>query len=213
MELVGEDILKIVLAMVMGGIIGAEREFRNKAAGFRTILLICVGATLFTILSSRLAEGTDADSTRIAAQIVSGIGFLGAGAILRQQGHVLGLTTAAVIWLAAALGMTIGAELYGLAAIVTVLTMIVLWFFPHVEEVIDRLQENRSYVVTLAVNRDKFEALDEIFRDSGLVVKGHALHKSGKNMICTWHTYGSPDTHNHIMNTLFNDPDVIQFEF
>ena len=213
MELIGEDILKIVLAMLIGGVIGAEREFRNKAAGFRTILLICVGATLFTMLSSRLAEGSDADSTRIAAQIVSGIGFLGAGVILRQQGHVVGLTTAAVIWLAAALGMAVGAEMYALSVVVTVLTMIILWIFPHFEAWIDQLQENRSYVVTLAINRDKFDMLDTIFRSSSLVIKGHALHKSGENMICTWHTYGAPTTHNDIMNTLFNDPDVIQFEF
>jgi putative Mg2+ transporter-C (MgtC) family protein len=165
------------------------------------------------MLSSRLAEGSDADSTRIAAQIVSGIGFLGAGVILRQQGHVVGLTTAAVIWLAAALGMAVGAEMYALSVVVTVLTMIVLWIFPHFEAWVDQLQENRSYVVTLAINRDKFDMLDTIFRSSSLVIKGHALHKSGENMICTWHTYGAPTTHNDIMNTLFNDPDVIQFEF
>lgn len=213
MELVTDDVLKIVLAIIMGGIIGAEREFRNKAAGFRTILLICVGATLFTIISPRLAEGRDADATRIAAQIVSGIGFLGAGVIITTEGRVKGLTTAAVIWLAAAIGMSIGTELYALAGIVTALTMIVLWIFPYLEEWIDQLQENRSYVVTLPINRNKFEKLDEMFRDSGLVVKGHTLHKTSENMICTWQTYGAPKIHNMIMNDLFNDPDVIQFEF
>ena len=79
-----EDVLKILLAVLIGGLIGAEREYRDKAAGFRTIILICVGATLFTILSFRL--GGDGDPTRIAANIVSGVGFLGVGAILRGPG-------------------------------------------------------------------------------------------------------------------------------
>ena len=94
MEITNE-MLKLGLAVLIGGVIGAEREFRDKAAGFRTIIFITIGATLFTIFSSILAG--DKDPTRIAANIVTGIGFLGAGAIIREGGRVAGLTTAATI--------------------------------------------------------------------------------------------------------------------
>ena len=98
--MLSEDIFKILLAIGIGGAIGLEREYRDKAAGFRTLIFICVGATLFAMLSSKLAG--DRDPTRIAANIVSGVGFLGAGVILRDGGRVVGLTTAATIWLVAA---------------------------------------------------------------------------------------------------------------
>ena len=101
MVLLPEDILKLVFAVVVGGALGAEREFRDRAAGFRTIILICTGATLFTMFSVKL--GGPQDPARIAASIVSGVGFLGAGAIMRGPVRVVGLTTASTIWLAAAL--------------------------------------------------------------------------------------------------------------
>src|SRR5262245_25187982 len=105
-----DDLVKIVLAVGVGGMIGLEREFRDQAAGLRTLICICVGATRFTVLSARLAGGNNA--TRISANIVSGGGFLGAGVILREGGRVIGLTTAATIWLVAALGMGLGGGHY-----------------------------------------------------------------------------------------------------
>ena len=94
-NLVIEDVVKLLLAMFIGGLIGAEREFRDKAAGFRTIIFITVGSTLFTILSPEL--GGDREPSRIAASIVTGVGFLGAGAILQGKERVIGLTTASTI--------------------------------------------------------------------------------------------------------------------
>lgn len=102
-----DNLVKLGMAVLVGGLIGAEREYQDKAAGFRTIILITVGSTLFTILSLTLDPGNT--QTRIAANIVTGIGFLGAGAIIREHGKIGGLTTAATIWLSAALGMGIGA--------------------------------------------------------------------------------------------------------
>ena len=106
MELLTEDITKLLLAVVVGGIIGAEREVRSRAAGFRTIILICVGSTLFTMISMKIGGAANPD--RIASNIITGIGFIGAGVIFHGQGHVSGITTAATIWIAAALGMSIG---------------------------------------------------------------------------------------------------------
>lgn len=100
-------VILVVSSMVCGLIAGAEREFSRKPAGLRTLALICVGSTVFTMASIYLASG-GADRTRIAAQIVTGIGFLGAGAIVRDRGNVTGLTTAAMIWTMAAIGMFIG---------------------------------------------------------------------------------------------------------
>jgi putative Mg2+ transporter-C (MgtC) family protein len=124
---------KLLLATILGGAIGLEREMAGKPAGLRTNILICIGAALFTQLSVDLARVGFAssgqpygDTTRIAAQIVSGIGFLGAGAILHGEGAVVGLTTAATVWVVAAVGAAVGAGAYIDAAGGTVLIMLVL---------------------------------------------------------------------------------------
>ena len=117
----------LALAAVLGAAIGLERELTGKEAGLRTNMLICIGSALLTALSITLASGSDmADATRIAAQIVSGIGFLGAGVIIRDRGQVKGLTTAATIWVVAAIGMACGGDEYVAAIGTTVLVLIVL---------------------------------------------------------------------------------------
>lgn len=122
-----QDVLGIAFAVVFGAAIGAEREISGKAAGLRTNVLICLGAAVFTIISRDMAMDTPEGSvTRIAAQIVSGVGFLGAGAIIQDRGGVHGLTTAATIWLVASIGMACGARFYQLAAITTVIAIVVL---------------------------------------------------------------------------------------
>ena len=118
-------LFQLSLAVLLGGAIGIEREAKGKPAGLRTNILICMGATLFTLLSYRLAP-PGADAGRVAAQIVSGIGFLGAGTILHARGTVVGLTSAATIWLVAAVGMAIGSHSYVEALGTTALAMVVL---------------------------------------------------------------------------------------
>jgi putative Mg2+ transporter-C (MgtC) family protein len=130
-----EVLLRLALAGVLGASIGLERELREREAGLRTHLLVCVGSALFTIVSAYgfrdfLLHGGSvvrADPTRIAAQIVTGIGFLGAGAIIRQGLSVRGLTTAATLWVVAAIGVAAGAGYYSAAAITTVLVILSLW--------------------------------------------------------------------------------------
>jgi putative Mg2+ transporter-C (MgtC) family protein len=119
------DAFGIVLAVVLGAAIGVEREFSGKAAGLRTNILICLGAAVFTIISKRMAGENEA-LTRIAAGVVTGVGFLGVGAIIQDRGGVHGLTTAATIWFMACLGMACGAGLYELAVISTLLAVFVL---------------------------------------------------------------------------------------
>ena len=123
-------ILRLLLAAVLGAIIGYQRERAGKPAGLRTHTLICIGAALFTV-SSVYGFGAVADPARVAAGIVAGIGFLGAGAIIRRdEGIVAGLTTAATIWAVAGIGLAAGAGLYLVSAVTTLLILIVL-FLPH----------------------------------------------------------------------------------
>lgn len=130
-----EILLRLTLAGVLGGAVGLERELREREAGLRTHLLVCVGSALFTLVSAyawadwsfSTERGIVFDPTRIAAQIVSGIGFLGAGAIIRQGLSIRGLTTAATLWLVAAIGMASGAGYWEAAVIATAGALITLW--------------------------------------------------------------------------------------
>src|SRR4030088_2157847 len=114
---------RLLLASVLGGVIGLERQLRHKPAGLRTNMFICFGAAMFTVLSKQLA-GTESDSARIAAQIIAGIGFIGAGAILHGRGSSTGLTTAATLFVVASVGMAAGGGLYLIAFFATVMILI-----------------------------------------------------------------------------------------
>jgi putative Mg2+ transporter-C (MgtC) family protein len=128
-----ETLTKLIISIVIGVIIGGEREYRNKSAGLRTIVLICLGSTIFTIVSDHLGNATGA--SRIAANVVTGIGFLGAGAIMREGLTISGLTTASTIWVAAALGIAVGAGEYLLAFSAMALVFLVLTLFVYLQRV------------------------------------------------------------------------------
>ncbi len=132
---------RLVAAAFLGGLIGLEREIRHKAAGLRTNMLICVGACMYTILSSRLAGTFSGDHTRVAAQVVVGIGFIGAGTILRERGAVFGLTTAATIFVAASIGMAVGGGFYWTAASATGILLASLVILGKLE---DRFERRRN---------------------------------------------------------------------
>jgi putative Mg2+ transporter-C (MgtC) family protein len=206
-----DDLWKILLAMLLGGLLGAEREFRDKAAGFRTLILISVGACLFTLWSLHI--GNPQDPTRIAANIVTGIGFLGAGVILREGGRIMGLTTAAMIWISAAIGMGVGAGQILLSIAATLVILIVLTAFPALEGVIDRMRETRSYEVTLPIAADNVTRLDGVFKQCGLRVLSHRQTKAGDHLLCTWVASGAPRKHETLVKLLFDDPGVRGFRY
>ena len=137
------EVLGILLAVVFGAAIGLEREICGKSAGLRTNVLICLGAAVFTILSKQMAGQTDS-LTRIAAQVVTGVGFLGAGAIIQDRGGVHGLTTAATIWLVASIGMACGAGFYALAAMSTLIAIAVLIGLAQLSEPIERYRKKHK---------------------------------------------------------------------
>ncbi len=177
---------RLVVAAVLGGAIGVEREIRDREAGIRTHLLVALGSGLFTIVSAYgfhafLASGDSvvrADPTRIAAQIVTGIGFLGAGAIIREGLSVRGLTTAGSLWVSAAIGMAAGAGWYAAAIATTVLTILALWPLrlfayrmiervkPEENRLIVELKEGQAVGPLLTVVHDvrHFELRDELDR-------------------------------------------------
>ena len=206
-----EDLIRLLLAVAAGGLIGLEREFRDKAAGFRTLIFICTGAALFTILSHQL--GGVNDPVRIAANIVTGVGFLGAGVILREGGKVIGLTTAATIWLTAAAGMAIGGGQYLLGAAVVVVALVVLWLFPFLEHRVDNTREDRTYEVTLKADASQVAAIEALFKASGLRVYDHHQVKSRDQLTCIWMASGGPKKHAQVMRQLVDDPNVLEFKF
>lgn len=145
--IVGRSLTRLVLAAILGGAIGLERELKHRAAGLRTNMFICFGAALFTILSRGLAA-EPSDYTRIAAQIIPGIGFIGAGSILHTRGLTTGLTTAATIFVVASVGMAAGGGLYLTAAFATAMVLLALFFLGHMEETFNVKLLLNSYEVT-----------------------------------------------------------------
>jgi putative Mg2+ transporter-C (MgtC) family protein len=175
---------RLLMACAMGGVIGMEREWRHKASGLRTNMLICMGAALFTMMSEVLAGDGNPNKGQVASNIVQGIGFLGAGLVLHTRNRVLGLTSAATVWVVAAVGMTCGAGLYAEAAIATLIVYFALRFigvlesrsgwkrFPLLYEVRGRDQEtmfaavlavlDREHLRLNIVERDKVGALERV---------------------------------------------------
>ncbi len=214
MTLYPEDILKLLLALALGGIIGAERELRDKDAGFRTLMFICAGSALFTIFSIRIASpgGFQGDPARIAAQIVSGIGFLGAGVILREHGEIRGLTTASTIWLAAALGVGVGVGQILFSVLAAAMLLLALWVFPSLERMMGTVSQVRTYTITTTADRQRFTEITERFRTHNLLVMKGQRTREGEDMICTWMVSGRPKNHEAMSDELFDDPLISRFE-
>src|SRR6266850_6182579 len=170
--------LKLLLAAVLGGVIGLERELRDKPAGLRTNILICLGSTLFMSISTRVAEVLGGDPTRIAAQIISGIGFLGAGAVLHSHGFVLGLTTAATIWVVAGVGMALGSGMYLVAVFATAMSLVTLYFLSFVE---DKIQGRKSFSYDLIVTdlNEAIASIDKVLKENSVSAASFNFKKKG----------------------------------
>ena len=211
MDSIGEDLLKLLVALVFGAIIGAEREYKTKSAGFRTVTLIMVGATLFTIVSGIL--GKNSDPGRIASNIVTGIGFIGAGAIFKDGNFVKGLTTAAVIWISAAIGMAIGVGQYKFAFLSLCIVMFVLIGFTWFQNIIDRTHVVRAYRITLLGHtNEKLEELNELFGKHKLIVKLITQGKRNTEMILNYSVTGSEKNHQELVKDFYSNSLIESFE-
>ena len=178
----------LILASVLGGAIGLERELSGKPAGFRTNLLICVGAALLTELS--VAIGQDGDPGRIAAQIVSGIGFLGAGTIIQAKGTVIGLTTAATLWVVSAIGIATGAGYYVEAIGTTVLVLVALLLLGKVEARIIQAKRQQNLVVQTVPDIEAVMAVEQILDKYDLRHRMIDLERREKDFVFSFELRG-----------------------
>ncbi|MBX7225252.1 MAG: MgtC/SapB family protein [Chitinophagales bacterium] len=217
MEFVAMDIhlmLKILMrlgfAVVVGAIIGGEREYKNKAAGFRTIIMICMGSTLLTSIASELNHP---DPSRIMANIVTGIGFLGAGVIFKEGRSVSGITTAATIWMTAAIGMAIGCGLYEMAMISSVLVMLILILFSRIEAYIDSIQEERTYEIESSLKLENVERIEQLLKKCNLKYSEKKQSKKGNTLITIWNASGRPENHAKFVKKLFESSEFDGYSY
>jgi len=174
---------KLLLAAALGGVVGFERELRRKAAGLRTSMLICMGSCFFMIISAIAATHPEDDHTRIAAQIIAGIGFLGAGVILRERGNVVGLTTAATVWATAAVGMGVGTGMYVTSVFATGLILLSLTTLGWAEA---RLGI-KTRLITVRLTSTNGDAVmkraREIFQDMKVSIQHSELRRAGEESV------------------------------
>ena len=185
---------RLILATLLGGLIGLEREISGKPAGLRTNILICVGATLLMEVSTSVAAmaspGQQADPGRIAAQVVSGIGFIGAGTILVARGNVIGLTTAATLWVVAAIGLAVGSHAYVEAIGTTVLVAVTLVLLGWVEEFLLKRRRIVTVEVVTDPEPDALDAARETIRSHGLEVRATQVEKAPSEYRVTYEIRG-----------------------
>ena len=170
---------RLLLAALLGGAVGLERELRHKPAGLRTMMLICIGAALFTIMSYEMAGDVGGDHTRIAAQIIPGIGFIGAGVVIRERGAVVGITSAATIFMIASVGMTVGAGFPVTAVFTTLLLLVALVFLGLIEDRIGLHTRLLTFTMTTPPGDPSIlERVHQIVQEAGIQAVRWKTHKS-----------------------------------
>jgi putative Mg2+ transporter-C (MgtC) family protein len=206
-----DELTKMGISILLGGLLGLEREYQNKPAGFRTLALICIGATAFTILSIRLS-GDGIAHDRIAANIITGIGFIGAGVIFKSGVNVYGLTTAATIWVTAGIGMAVGAGDYLLACVITGVTLLILSLFEYLQNKVDILHKRRLYFISFDGHVLDTHIENEM-RKAKLKYKKLKEKRSQNETTCSYEVFGR-ESHLDIFNEfLLETPEVKQFEY
>jgi putative Mg2+ transporter-C (MgtC) family protein len=206
-----EIISKLLIAVLIGGIIGAEREYHNKSAGLRTLMLICLGSTLFTMFSIEIGGNTSPD--RIAGGIVAGIGFVGAGVIFMGGTGINGVTTAATIWVTAALGMGVGAGHQYVALIGCIVLIGILQVFMVIEAWMDRLNSSHTYKITCPYRDQVFEHYEALMKQYQLTFRRGPQCRENQTVTATWEAEGSKQGHNAFIHYMLNDATVEKFEF
>jgi len=182
-------LLRLLLAAGLSGVIGFEREFHGRAAGFRTHILLCIGSTLVMLTSIHIFDlyytKVAADPARIAAGVITGIGFLGAGTIMHAKSAVRGLTTAASLWVVAGIGLAVGSGLYFGAFVTTILTMIALMVFARLEHAMIRKDWYRTVIIETKEGIDQLKAIREILEDCRTEITDFEVERAreGTNMI------------------------------
>jgi len=203
-------LIRFLLVILVGGLIGAEREYRSKSAGFRTMILICLGSFLFTTFSIHISGGTN---DRIASNIVTGIGFLGAGVIFKSDNRINGITTAATIWAVAALGMGIGDGAYAVVLIGTAIILAALFLLTKLEDWIDKINQTHNYKIVSTYKPDLLNQYEEMFRECKLKFKRIKQSKAGGFISGSWSVHGLEKRHQAFIEKILHDSSVKEFEF
>ncbi len=205
-------LIRLLLAAVLGGLIGLEREISGKPAGLRTNMLICVGAALLTELSVGIGlltpERPNADPARIAAQIVSGIGFLGAGTIIQARGSVVGLTTAATLWVVAAIGMAVGAAAYVEAIGTSVLVIAVLVLLRRLEIGLERRREPMRLRIVIAAPPSVLERIEAMLAEADLAVDAVDVERVADGIVASFSFTGTRQRAQAIVPAILEIPGV-----
>lgn len=210
MEFFIDDIIKLCISFLAGALIGFEREYRSKSAGLRTMILIALGSTMFTIVSVRIG----ADPSRMAANVVTGIGFLGAGIIYRESNHVHGTTTAATVWAVAALGVSIGSGLYDLMLVASIMLLFVLVVMNVFEQkFINYRNQVRNYRIVANYRHKLMKQYESLFEEYGLKVKRGKQNLKGERISGNWVLEGSQKEHEKLTRRLMSEPDIIELDF
>lgn len=209
MEVLPNDLTTMLVSVLCGGLLGIEREYQNKSAGLRTIVLICLGSTIFTMISQRIGGSDD----RVAANIITGIGFIGAGVIFKENFNVKGLTTAAVIWISAAIGMVIGVEEYRLGFILSFIVLVVLGGFAKVEFYIDILNHRRTYRITFTDDSlENITLVNNMIAEEKLKSNIRHLAKSNNRLIVNFDIRGNKNHFKPLTEKLVTKPEILAIE-
>ena len=203
-----ELMLQLGLATLLGGAIGLERELGGKPAGLRTNILICLGSVLYTHISIAMMGADSPDPTRVAAQVVTGVGFIGAGTILHARGAIVGLTSAATIWVVAAIGVTLGSGFYLEGVGTTVIVLAVLAGLGRVEKLVERQSMRRTITVHARQGPTVLEDLESLVRRAGLEVTGVASRQENVDLVIDFDIRGSKRLHDQVMITLLHHDHV-----
>lgn len=203
------DLLLIIVSVFIGLIIGAEREYRNKSAGLRTFILVSFGSCLFTILSIKIGiENPD----RLAANIITGIGFLGAGVIFKDDNKIGGITTATTIWATASLGMAIGSGHIVLALLGTVLVLLILSLLTYLQDYIDNQHKIREYRIVIS-SKDDFQYCETMFKNHHLKFLIIKQQFTTGSLATTWKLTGKNTYHEALIKQLMNDDKINAYQF
>ena len=205
-----EEAAQVSVAFILGAIIGVEREVRSKPAGFRTMILICVGSCLYTILSK---ESNNLSPDRIASNIVTGIGFIGAGVIFKEGISVNGLTTAALIWITAALGMAVGYHNYPIAIVVTSMVVTALFVLEPVQRFINNLHKVKDYKIkTISTGNQFRNDLEEFLTSGNVTFRCMKVVKEDHNAVYLYRISSPKRNYEAVNQFLLMHQEVASFE-
>lgn len=204
------DIYHLMMALVIGAIIGTEREYRSKSAGLRTMIMVSLASCLFTILSIKIGVQ---NPDRLAANILTGLGFLGAGVIFKDDNRISGITTATTIWMVAALGMAAGAGYEFLAMIGTVLVLIVLVILVYFQNKIEMIHQARTYRILCDYQQETLDKYEELFKHYKMKMIRGVQHKTELQISGVWILIGSAQNHKQLTKYLLQDQSIKELNF